>query len=43
MVRWVVRSNFHGGNKLFLVPASASMTAVTKNVVCATVSVGWDT
>ena len=42
MVRWVVGSILHGGPiELFLVPASAPQTGVTKAVVCVILSVGW--
>ena len=41
MVQWVVGSILHGGPiELFLVPAIASTTGVTKAVVCVILSVG---
>ena len=41
MVRWVVGSILHDGPiELFLIPASASNTGVTKTVVCVILYVG---
>ena len=41
MAPWVIGSIPHGGPiELFLVPASAPMTGITKAVVCVNLSVG---